>query len=153
MKAVSVAERRRLSLADAMKLHYEVDGDDFTLAGATSAKVKKYLKQLGLSPDVIRRVAIAMYEAEINMVIHADGGVATVEVTDDSIIMILEDRGPGIPDVSLALKEGFSTAKDNIRSLGFGAGMGLPNMKKYTDSLEIDTEVGKGTKITMKVNI
>ena len=138
---------------DVVRFTFQVDGEDFSSAGAASVQVKKHLRQMGFSPDIIRRVSIAMYEGEINMVIHADGGVATVEVTDDSIIMILEDRGPGIPDVSLALKEGFSTAKDNIRSLGFGAGMGLPNMKKYTDSLEIDTEVGKGTKITMKVNI
>ena len=138
---------------DVVRFTFQVDGEDFSSAGAASVQVKKHLRQMGFSPEIIRRVSIAMYEGEINMVIHADGGVATVEVTDDSIIMILEDRGPGIPDVSLALKEGFSTAKDNIRSLGFGAGMGLPNMKKYTDSLEIDTEVGKGTKITMKVNI
>ncbi len=138
---------------DVVKFTFEVDGEDFSSAGAASVQVKKHLRQMGFSPDIIRRVSIAMYEGEINMVIHADGGVATVEVSDEAIVMILEDRGPGIPDVSMALKEGFSTAKDNIRSLGFGAGMGLPNMKKYTDSLEIETEVGKGTKITMKVNI
>ena len=108
---------------------------------------------MGFSPEIIRRVAIAMYEGEINMVIHADGGVATVEVTDDSIVMILEDKGPGIPDVALAMQEGFSTAKENIRSLGFGAGMGLPNMKKYSDSMKIETEVGKGTTIIMTVNV
>ena len=140
-------------LDDAVKFTFNVDGDDFSSAGAASVQVKKHLRQMGFSPEIIRRVSIAMYEGEINMVIHADGGVATVEVTDESIVMILEDHGPGIPDVSLALKEGFSTAKDNIRSLGFGAGMGLPNMKKYSDSLEIETEVGKGTKITMKVNV
>ncbi len=138
---------------DVVRFTFEVDGEDFSSAGAASVQVKKHLRQMGFSPDIIRRVSIAMYEGEINMVIHADGGVATVEVSDEAIVMILEDRGPGIPDVSMALKEGFSTAKDNIRSLGFGAGMGLPNMKKYTDSLEIETEVGKGTKITMKVNI
>ncbi len=94
-----------------------------------------------------------MYEGEINMVIHADGGVVTVEVTDDNIVMILEDKGPGIPDVALAMQEGFSTAKENIRSLGFGAGMGLPNMKKYTDTMKIETEVGKGTTVTMTVEV
>lgn len=140
-------------LDDAVRFTFNVDGDDFSSAGAASVQVKKHLRQMGFSPEIIRRVSIAMYEGEINMVIHADGGVATVEVTDESIIMILEDRGPGIPDVSLALQEGFSTAKDNIRSLGFGAGMGLPNMKKYSDSLEIETEIGKGTKITMTFNI
>ena len=140
-------------MTEGIRFHYDVDGDNFTSAGEASVNVKKKLRQMGFDPDVIRRVSIAMYEGEINMVIHADGGVATVEVTDESIIMILEDRGPGIPDVSLALQEGFSTAKDNIRSLGFGAGMGLPNMKKYSDSLEIETEIGKGTKITMTFNI
>ena len=138
---------------DVVRFTFDVDGDDFSSAGAASVQVKKHLRQMGFSPEIIRRVSIAMYEGEINMVIHADGGVATVEVSDEAIVMILKDQGPGIPDVSMALKEGFSTAKDNIRSLGFGAGMGLPNMKKYTDSLEIETEVGKGTTITMKVNI
>lgn len=140
-------------LDDVVRFTFQVDGEDFSSAGAASVQVKKHLRQMGFSPDVIRRVSIAMYEGEINMVIHADGGVATVEVTDESIVMILEDRGPGIPDVSLALQEGYSTAKDNIRSLGFGAGMGLPNMKKYSDSLEIETEIGVGTKITMVVNV
>ena len=109
--------------------------------------------QLGFSPDIIRRVSIAMYEGEINMVIHANGGIADVSVTPDEIIIVLEDHGPGIPDVELAMKEGFSTAKDNIRQLGFGAGMGLPNMKKYTDRMDIDSKVGIGTKITMTVKI
>ena len=138
---------------DVVRFTFNVNGSDFSSAGAASVQVKKHLRQMGFSPDIIRRVSIAMYEGEINMVIHANGGVATVEVSDESIIMILEDQGPGIPDVSLALQEGFSTAKDNIRSLGFGAGMGLPNMKKYSDSLEIETEIGRGTKITMTVNV
>ena len=132
--------------------HFDVDGENFTSAGEASVMVKKKLRQLGLPPEVIRRVSIAMYEGEINMVIHADGGYADVTVTDDEVIIVLADRGPGIPDVSLAMQEGFSTARDNIRALGFGAGMGLPNMKKYTDSMEIETEVGVGTTITMKVN-
>ena len=132
--------------------HFDVDGENFTSAGEASVMVKKKLRQLGLPPEVIRRVSIAMYEGEINMVIHADGGYADVTVTDDDVIIVLADHGPGIPDVSLAMQEGFSTARDNIRALGFGAGMGLPNMKKYTDSMEIETEVGVGTTITMKVN-
>ena len=139
-------------LDDVVRFTFNVDGEDFSSAGAASVQVKKHLRQMGFSPDIIRRVAIAMYEGEINMVIHADGGVATVEVTDDSIIMVLADHGPGIPDVALAMQEGFSTAKDNIRSLGFGAGMGLPNMKRHTDSIEIDSTVGVGTRIVMKVN-
>ena len=138
---------------DVVTFRYDVDGDDFSSAGAASVEVKKRLRQLGISPDVIRRVAIAMYEGEINMVIHADGGCAVVEVTPDEIIMVLEDHGPGIADVALAMQEGYSTARENIRSLGFGAGMGLPNMKKYTDTMRIDTEVGRGTKVTMTVKI
>lgn len=130
---------------------YDVDGNDFSSAGAASAAVKKNLRQLGFSPDIIRRVAIAMYEGEINMVIHANGGVAEVEVSADKIKMVLSDHGPGIEDVDKAMQEGFSTAKENIRSLGFGAGMGLPNMKKYTDTMEIETVVGEGTTVTMTV--
>ena len=133
--------------------HFDVDGADFSSAGEASVKVKKKLRQLGVSPDVIRKVSIAMYEGEINMVIHAEGGVADVTVTDNEVVIVLADKGPGIPDVALAMKEGYSTARDNIRALGFGAGMGLPNMKKYTDSMKIDTEVGVGTTITLTVNL
>ena len=129
-------------MGDSIKLHYDVSGTDFTLAGAASSDVKRTLKQLGVSPDAIRNVAIAMYEGEINMVIHAGGGVIDVEITETDINIILEDQGPGIENVELAMKEGYSTAPDNIRSLGFGAGMGLPNIKKYTDEFEIETQVG-----------
>ena len=139
-------------MAENVTFHFNVDGEDFTSAGEASVMVKKKLRQLGLPPEVIRRVAISMSEGEINMVIHAEGGDADVTVTDDEVIIVLSDRGPGIPDVSLAMQEGYSTARDNIRALGFGAGMGLPNMKKYTDSMEIETEVGVGTTITMKVS-
>ena len=103
--------------------------------------------------EAIRKVAIAMYEGEINMVIHAKGGLITVEMTPQQIKMILADVGPGIPDVELAMQAGYSTAPDEIRSLGFGAGMGLPNMKKYSDEMEIDTRLGEGTTITMIVKI
>ena len=136
-----------------MHFHYIVPGDDFTRAGEASSSVKKKLKQLGYDPDATRRVAIAMYEGEINMVIHARGGKIRVEITPQEILMVLDDVGPGIPDVSLAMQEGYSTAPDAIRSLGFGAGMGLPNMKKYSDEMEIETQLGVGTKITMKVKI
>ncbi|MBO5196137.1 MAG: ATP-binding protein [Clostridia bacterium] len=136
-----------------IRFHFDVDGDDFSSAGAASVEVKKRLRQLGFSPDVIRRVAIAMYEGEINMVIHADGGTVEVEIGDDDITMILSDHGPGIANVELAMQEGYSTARDNIRSLGFGAGMGLPNMKKYTDDMKIETEIGVGTTVIMKVNV
>ncbi len=139
-------------MAENVTFHFDVDGEDFTSAGEASVLVKKKLRQLGLPPEVIRRVSIAMYEGEINMVLHAEGGSADVTVTDDEVIIVLADRGPGIPDVSLAMQEGYSTARDNIRALGFGAGMGLPNMKKYTDSMEIETELGVGTTITMKVS-
>ncbi len=139
-------------MSELVKFHYEVDGDNFTSAGQASVMVKKSLREMGIAPDIYRRVSIAMYEGEINMVIHADGGTADVIVYEDGIEIILADSGPGIPDVELAMKEGYSTAPDNIRSLGFGAGMGLPNMKNYTDEMRIDTEVGRGTTITMRVN-
>lgn len=136
-----------------IKFHFDVDGENFSSAGEASVVIKKKLRQLGFSPEIIRRVSIAMYEGEINMVIHASGGVADVTVMDDYIELVLADHGPGIPDVSLAMQEGYSTARENIRALGFGAGMGLPNMKKYTDYMQIDTEVGVGTTVTMRVNI
>lgn len=134
-----------------MKLHYEVDDDDFTVAGEASGAVKKVLKQLGFAPDVIRRVAVAMYECEINMVIHADGGYIDVEIAPDRIRMIHTDRGPGIKDIDKAMQEGYSTADEKVRELGFGAGMGLPNMKRYTDEMKITTEIGKGTVVDMTV--
>ena len=137
-------------MSEAINFHFSIDGDDFTSAGQASVQVKKLLRQLNFDADTIRRVSVAMYEGEINMVIHADGGDADVNVFDDSVEVILADKGPGIPDVDLAMQEGFSTAKDNIRSLGFGAGMGLPNMKRYSDDLSISTVVGEGTTVTMK---
>ena len=137
----------------ALKFHFDVDGDNFTSAGAASVEVKKKLRQLGLSAEVIRRVSIAMYEGEINMVVHARGGVADVYVDKDRITIVLTDQGPGIKDIELAMQEGYSTAPDNIRALGFGAGMGLPNMKRYTDEMHIASEVGKGTTVTMTVKL
>ena len=134
-----------------IRLHYDVPGDDFTRAGEASSAVKRKLKQLGFQPDVIRRVAIAMYEGEINMVIHAGGGEADVEILPGRVTAVLTDHGPGIPDVEQAMQEGWSTAPDNVRNLGFGAGMGLPNIKKYTDQMDIQTEVGQGTVMTMTV--
>ena len=133
-------------------LHYDVSAEDFTRAGEASSSVKKRLKALGYNTDAIRRVAIAMYEAEINMVIHANGGFVDVDVFPDHVDILLSDHGPGIPDVEKAMQEGFSTAPDNVRNLGFGAGMGLPNMKKYTDEMRIESEVGKGTTVYMKIN-
>ena len=136
---------------EAVRFHFVVDGEDFTSAGQASVQVKKNLRRLGIPPEVIRKISIAMYEGEINMVIHADGGEAEVLVYEDRIVMILTDRGPGIADVEKAMQEGYSTAPDNVRSLGFGAGMGLPNMKRYTDDMQIDSVVGEGTTITMTV--
>ena len=139
-------------MADSLvKLHYNVAPDDFTVAGEASSAVKKVLKQLGFSPEVIRRVAVAMYECEINMVIHADGGYIDVEITPDKIRMIHTDSGPGIKDIEKAMQEGYSTADSKVRELGFGAGMGLPNMKRYTDDMKITTELGKGTVVDMTV--
>ena len=134
-----------------LSLHYDVSGTDFTCAGEASSKIKRNLKELGFPTSVIRNVAIAVYEGEINMVIHGGGGVIDVEISPECISIVLADQGPGIPDVSLAMQEGYSTAPDNVRQLGFGAGMGLPNIKKYTDEMIIETEVGKGTTIKLKV--
>ncbi|MBE5039987.1 ATP-binding protein [Ructibacterium gallinarum] len=136
-----------------MTFHYQVDGNDFTLAGENSSKVKKHLKQLGLPPEVIRRVAIAMYEAEINMVIHANGGTIDVEISPQEIHIVFADTGPGIPDIEKAMQEGYSTASNEVRELGFGAGMGLPNIKKNSDEMKIDTKVGVGTTIDLIIRI
>ena len=140
-------------MSEAITLRYKVSPDDFTRAGEASSDVKNKLKMLGIAPAAVRKVSIALYEGEINMVIHAKGGEITVEVSPESIRMVLDDVGPGIPDIELAMKEGYSTAPDEIRSLGFGAGMGLSNMKKYTDYMDIQTELGEGTTITMVVNV
>ena len=140
-------------MAEPLVYKFGVDGDNFTSAGEASVKMKKNLRMLGISPDIIRRVAIAMYEGEINMVIHAGGGDVTVTVYPEKIDIVLDDRGPGIADVDLAMREGFSTAPENIRNLGFGAGMGLPNMKKNTDSMSVESTLGVGTKISMTVNL
>ena len=139
-------------MAEVMKLHFTVNGDDFTRAGEVSSKIKKTLNQLGFNPEVVRKVAIAMYEGEINMVIHADGGDIDVEISSDEIVIVMKDVGPGIPDLDMAMKEGFSTADNSVRELGFGAGMGLPNMKKYSDSMNIETEIGKGTTVTLTIS-
>lgn len=139
-------------MSERVTFHFDVDGDNFTSAGQASVIMKKNLRQLGISPDIIRRVSIAMYEGEINMVIHAGGGMADVAVDENGVEIVLADNGPGIKDIEQAMQEGFSTAPDNIRSLGFGAGMGLPNMKRYTDTMEIESAPGEGTRITMRVN-
>lgn len=127
-------------MSEPLQFVFDVSGENFTSAGEASVTVKKNLRMLGFAPDIIRRVAIAMYEGEINMVIHAGGGEIDVEISPECISMVLADHGPGIENVELAMQEGYSTAPDKVRALGFGAGMGLPNIKKYTDEMKIDTE-------------
>lgn len=140
-------------MQESINFHFDVDGDDFTSAGQASVQVKKNLRRLGIPPEIIRQISIAMYEGEINMVIHANGGTADITVFDDRVEIVLADRGPGIADVELALREGYSTAPESARALGFGAGMGLPNMKRYTDKMEIESVVNQGTTIKMTVNL
>ena len=140
-------------MSESVKFHFVVDGEDFTSAGQASVQVKKNLRRLGINPEIIRKISIAMYEGEINMVIHAGGGEADVLVYEDRIEIVLADKGPGIANIELAMQEGYSTAPDNVRSLGFGAGMGLPNMKRYTDDMKICSAPGEGTTITMTVNL
>jgi len=134
-----------------MKLHYDIPAFDLSCAGEASSNVRKILVQLGIDPVLIKKTAISMYEAEINAVIHANGGYADVEIDSEKIVVRITDQGPGIPDVELAMQEGWSTASDEVREMGFGAGMGLPNIKRYADKLDIDTTVGKGTTVTITV--
>ena len=136
-----------------LKLHYDINGSDFTIAGQASSNIKKVLKQLGVAPDIIRKAAISMYEGEINTVIHGKGGAADVEITTDKLIITFTDHGPGIRDIDQAMQEGFSTATDEARELGFGAGMGLPDMKKYSDELNITSRLGEGTTVEIVIYI
>ncbi len=136
-----------------MHLHYDVQDGDFMRAGEASSDLKSVLKQLGLPSAIIRKIAIAMYEAEINMVIHANGGVIEVDILPEQVKIVLKDRGPGIPDINKAMEEGFSTASDKVRGLGFGAGMGLPNMKRNSDFLNVTTEIGVGTTVEIVVHL
>lgn len=136
-----------------MHLHYLVPGDDFSQAGNASAQMKKILQQLGLPSAVIKRTSVAMYEAEINMVVHAGGGEASIDISDTEILIVMEDHGPGIANIEQAMQEGFSTAPEKVRELGFGAGMGLSNMKRNSDQMTIETVPGQGTKVTMSIKI
>jgi anti-sigma regulatory factor (Ser/Thr protein kinase) len=138
---------------DKITLHYIVDGNDFMSAGEASSDVKRVLKKLGFDGEIIRKTSIAMYEGEINMVIHAGGGEADIEINKDKIYITLTDYGKGIENIDMAMQEGFSTAPDKVRSLGFGAGMGLPNMKKYSDEFYIESTVGKGTTVKMGIKV
>lgn len=132
-----------------MNLKYEIEGGDFTRAGNVSSQIKRVLKQLSLDAHTIKRIVIALYEAEVNVVAHAFRGVADVRIEPDRIVVVIEDEGPGIPDIAQAMQEGFSTASPEVREMGFGAGMGLPNMKKNVDTLDVRSVVGRGTTITM----
>lgn len=134
-------------------MHYtfEIEEGNFTNAGHASGSIKKTLKQLNVNPVSIKRIVVALYEAEINAVAHAYGGKIDVDIESDKIKMVVADRGPGIPNIDLAMTEGYSTASEEVREMGFGAGMGLPNIKDNTDELDIQTTLGVGTTITMTV--
>ena len=132
-----------------MQFRFELEGGNFSKAGYASSQIKKVLRQLGIDPKIIKRTVVALYEAEVNAVAHAWRGVAEIEITPDRISMILTDEGPGIADIPLAMQEGYSTASPEVREMGFGAGMGLSNMKKNVDELNIESQVGKGTTVKM----
>ncbi len=137
-----------------MNLHFDVEGGEYISAGIASSKVKKALKQLAVKPEIIRKISVAMYEAEINMVIHAHGGTIDAEIMPDHVYVVLDDNGPGIENLELAMTAGYSTASKQAREMGFGAGMGgLPNMKRYADMLHIESEVGKGTRVEITVEL
>ncbi len=136
-----------------LSLKYHVSPDDFKTAGEASSDVKNKLKKMGLSPEIVRRVAISMYEGEINMVIHAYGGEISVDIGMEAVTIVLKDKGPGIKDIDKAMEAGYSTASERVRSMGFGAGMGLPNMKKYSDEMKIDTTIGVGTTVTLIIRL
>jgi len=138
-------------LNDHIHLSYEIVSEDFARAGEAASDVKRVLKKMNVKPDIVRKVAIALYEGEINMVIHSLGGTIDVYIMPNEIQMKLEDIGPGIEDIDKAMEEGYSTASETIRNMGFGAGMGLPNMKRYVDDLDIKSGLGQGTRITMRV--
>ena len=134
-------------------MHYtfDIEEGNFTNAGQASGNIKKTLKQLNVNPASIKRIVVALYEAEINAVAHAYGGKIDVDIDSDKITMVVADRGPGIPNIDLAMTEGYSTASKEVREMGFGAGMGLPNIKSNTDQLDIQTQIGVGTTIAMTV--
>jgi serine/threonine-protein kinase RsbT len=136
-----------------MQFEYEIEGGNFSKAGYASSEVKKKLKQLNVDLQIVKRVVVALYEAEVNIVAHAYNGVMKVEIDEERIVLVLVDTGPGIPDIEQAMEEGYSTASPEVREMGFGAGMGLSNIKKNVDHLNISSEVGKGTRVEMITNI
>lgn len=132
-----------------MEFNYNLEGGNFSRAGVASSEVKKLLKQLNVDSALIKRIVVALYEAEVNVVAHAREGVMNVVLDGKAIVVTITDKGPGIPDINLAMQEGYSTASPEVREMGFGAGMGLPNMKKNCDKLNIESTVNTGTKVTM----
>ena len=136
-----------------MKFEYNVEGGDFLNAGNASGNIKKVLKKLNVDTGVLKRVVVALYEAEVNIVAHAYRGKITADISPKKIEIVLDDEGPGIPDIGLAMQQGYSTASTKVREMGFGAGMGLPNIKANVDDMKIETEVGKGTKLTLSFNL
>ena len=132
---------------------FPVEKDDFVTAGEASAKIKRTLKKLGVDPTLLRRISVCAYEVELNLVIHSLGGTIDFAVTTEDVQLLIKDRGPGIADLDLAMREGWSTAPETVRMMGFGAGMGLPNMKRNADFFDIKSEVGVGTEILMKFNL
>ncbi len=141
-----------MSSADNTKLHFEIISRDFLRAGDAASTIKRYLSQNGFDPELVRRAAVAAYEAEMNIVIHSFGGMLTAQVEPDLILITAVDIGPGIPDIPLAMTEGWSTADEEARRMGFGAGMGLPNMQKCSDKFEITSSPGTGTMVRMTLN-
>lgn len=135
-----------------IKRSYKIEGGNFSDAGFASSEIRKVVKQLGLPADIIKKIAIAVYEAEINVVAHAYHGEMHVTITKDKCQVIVDDEGPGIPDIDQAMTMGFSTASDKVREMGFGAGMGLPNIKQNADDLEITSKVDVGTKLVITIN-
>lgn len=136
-----------------LSLEFSIVSGDFTGGGKAASEVKRFLSHLGCAPALIRRVAIAIYEGEMNMIIHSYGGKISVFIFSEYIKVVFTDVGPGISNLNMALQEGYSTASDRIREMGFGAGMGLPNMKRCSDTFTIDTEVGKGTKVEITIKM
>jgi anti-sigma regulatory factor (Ser/Thr protein kinase) len=135
-----------------MLSEFKIEGGDFTRAGYASSQIKKILKNLNVSPDVVKRVVVALYEAEVNIVAHAFKGVIVADISNSGIKLVLEDEGPGIPDIGMAMTKGYSTASQTVREMGFGAGMGLPNIKDNADRFEIVSEVGKGTRLSIEID-
>jgi anti-sigma regulatory factor (Ser/Thr protein kinase) len=150
---ISEWNKAYLLISDFMQLEYQIEGGDFSNAGYASSQIKKILKQLNVDSAVIKRIVVALYEAEVNVVAHAYKGKIFAEITTDEVELKVVDEGPGIPDISLAMQEGYSTASSKVREMGFGAGMGLPNIKKNADIMEIDSKVGIGTNVRIVVKI